>query len=229
MPWQDSRAWLAVNGTSPGGSTPRPGCAHAPEPTVTSSGTWRRAVREARTPWEAAYFGRGLARYLMVVERPAEALSVMQELLEGLELRPTDRDWLESELAVLELRYPERGTNRRGYERGLWLIRTARLSPDALDHLVRQMWLSGVPDDPAWYRLELALESQSSRTRAALLAELWLERGDDGHARSIAMAQGDEGLVEKLQSLQDFAGRLRAGVVRGSCRALARHTPGSGL
>lgn len=141
-------------------------------------GDWQRAVEQARTPWEAAYFGRGLGRYLARVKRPDQALALLGTLIRELKLDGRDRAWLQSELAQLELEHPNSDERRRGYERGLSLLSGGQLAEQEIPALVASMEEGRVYGDPTLYRLELALGGEQSQIRSRLEADRWLQRGE---------------------------------------------------
>ena len=145
-------------------------------------GDWRRAMRQAPTAWERAYFALGLARLLVRSAQEEAAVEVLEETLASPGLSEADRAWLGAELASLELGASSFEIQRRGYERGLDLLRDANLGPLALARLVRELEDSFAGDDAGGMQLELALGSVDAPARRLLAAERALRRGEHERA-----------------------------------------------
>ncbi|MEM9383256.1 MAG: hypothetical protein AAGB93_25150, partial [Planctomycetota bacterium] len=91
----------------------------------------QRAIDLVRDPHELALFTWAQSRYLRAGEDALDAIALLRATLarEGpLALRPSERTYLEVELATIELRFEDEAARRRGVERGLDLIRRPDLS-----------------------------------------------------------------------------------------------------
>lgn len=139
---------------------------------------WRAAIQLARTPWEAAHFGRWLATYLIDVRRKEDGFALFEELRRELPLRTRDRAWLTMEFAVAELRQGDGARRELGYERGLSLLRSDDLAPQHLRRLVEALLTSFVLSDASRDRMELALAAHESELRQELLSKFWSSRGE---------------------------------------------------
>jgi len=158
-------------------------------------GAWRRAIELGRVPWESAHFGRSLARQLALGGETEEAVALLARLLDRLPLSSRDAAALRAEMARTELEARDEGVRRRGYARGLELLRDAPLEAAELATLVAQLEVSACRDDPAGSRLELALGAREAAVRARLEARRWLDSGRLDYARALLApwSEGGEG------------------------------------
>ncbi|MEM6567326.1 MAG: hypothetical protein AAF957_02885 [Planctomycetota bacterium] len=84
-----------------------------------------RAIELARDAHELALFSWAQSRYLRADEDVLGAIELLRRALErddALALRPSERTYLEVELASIELRFEDDAARRRGVERGLDLV-----------------------------------------------------------------------------------------------------------
>lgn len=134
-----------------------------------------RALALARDSWERSFFIASLARFLVVADRPKDAIERLRERLDEAEVVPPDWIALSVQLAETELSLLFRPEARDGYERALRLLRGHDLTDAevvSLSERVRQVsWI----DDPARLELQLALASRAGAMRDRLRAELLLE------------------------------------------------------
>jgi len=172
---------------------------------------WRAAIALARTPWEAAYFGRLLATYLIGAGRKTRGFELYDELLDDLPLRTADRAALTMELAITEMRAGASARRELGYERGLSLLRGEDLTPIGLQHLVDALLRTFVLSDSGRDRFELALASHESEQRQELLAEFWLSRGERGFVRGLARSSGASAIAAQLDRRVSLDTHLRRG------------------
>ncbi len=172
---------------------------------------WRAALALARTPWEAAHFGRLLAAYLIGAGRKTRGFALYDELLHDLALGTTDRAALTLELAISEMRDGESARRELGYERGLSLLRAEALSPSGLRRLFDALQRTFVLSDAGRERFELALASHESELRQELLAEFWLSRGERAFVRGLARSSGATAISEQLEGQVSLDARLRGG------------------
>ena len=138
---------------------------------------WRAAIAAAPSTWGRVHFSVQLVRFLEGRRRGGAARALLEELLEAQDLRPAEAARVAAELARLELRGPDFDLMRRGYERGLGLLRGGALEDDAFEALVAQLEDGFSADDPGGDRLELALGARDDPLARRLAAEFALRRG----------------------------------------------------
>lgn len=134
----------------------------------------RKAMARARDPWERAYFGSSLARYLDLGDRTKESLALLEELLDSNELSGVDRVELEVQAAQIELSMLFDRRAIRGRERALRLLRDADLTDSEVDALVTRLRFAANFDSEGALELSLALAARPGQARDRWRARLML-------------------------------------------------------
>jgi len=125
----------------------------------------REALRRARDTWERSWFSSMRASYHRAAGRPRRALEILLDRLEEEEVVEPDRILLSVQAALIELDLLHGPEARRGYERGLELLRGADLLPSEIQQLADRLQLLRPPDDPGALELQLALAARPGATR----------------------------------------------------------------
>ncbi len=156
----------------------------------------REAVARARDPYERAYFRQSLVRFLGAAGKDELALEELERGLEAADLTPLDAIDLELLAVELELGVSLGAEGRRGYLRGLALLRERELTAAEVERLFTRMRaFAGIHDVDA-LELQLALAAREGALRDRLRAELMLDH------RPTPLALG---LLERARAAEGLA------------------------
>jgi hypothetical protein len=133
------------------------------------------ALERGRDPWERTYFTSALARYHVALDRPRDALALLEARLEAEEVSPVDHVELSVQAALIEMGMVFQPEYKQGYARALALLRESDLTDPEVEQLVERMRRMRPGDGAGSLELQLALASRPGAARDRKRADLMLE------------------------------------------------------